>query len=156
MNQLVKGHIIFDHDGTLVETKGGKFVLFPGMRELLSKLKNENYKLYVWTARGRQSTLTSLRDNQVLELFESFSCADDGIPKPHPLGLMKMLEGINKKSIIHIGDSRGDIEGAKQFGIDVVFAAWNEPEIGEAFKNMTSMVAFDLKQLEEYINLKFM
>lgn len=156
MNQLVKGHIIFDHDGTLVDTLGGKFILFPGMRELLIKLHKENYNLYVWTARGRQSTLNSLRDNQVLELFTSFSCADDGISKPNPMGLIKMLEGVSKKSIIHIGDSRGDIDGAEQFGIDVVFAAWSDREMGNVYKNMTSMVAFDLKQLEEFINLKFM
>ncbi len=156
MNQLVKGHIIFDHDGTLVDTTGGKFILFPGMRDLLIRLKDQNYKLYVWTARGRASTLTSLRDNQVLELFEAFSCADDGVSKPHPMGLLKMLEGINKKSILHIGDSRGDIEGASQFGIDVVFAAWNDHQMGLVYKNMTSMVAFDLKQLEEFINIKFM
>ncbi len=156
MNQLVKGHIIFDHDGTLVDTKAGKFILFPGMRELLNKLNSENYKLYVWTARDRHSTLNSLRDNQVLELFTNFSCADDGISKPHPMGLMKMLEGVSKKNIIHIGDSRGDVEGAEQFGIDVVFAAWNDHELGNAYKNITSMVAFDLLQLEEFINLKFM
>lgn len=155
MNQLVKGHIVFDHDGTLAYPGQYQMMIYPGMRDLLLKLKSLNFNLYVWTARGRASTLKSLKDNQIVELFTDISSPDDAMMKPHPMGLQKMLDGIDKKNVLHIGDSRGDLEGAKNFGIEFVFAAWGNKENGELFQSFTEMVAFDLNELEKYIEIKF-
>jgi phosphoglycolate phosphatase-like HAD superfamily hydrolase len=155
MNQIVKGHIIFDHDGTLVRVNSSSMTLFPGFSDLLFELKSAGFNLYVWTARPRKSTLQSLKENGVVELFTAFSCADDGIMKPHPMGPLKMLDGIDKKKIIHIGDSEGDFVGANNFGIDFIFAGWNQSEYASYYQEKTPYIALDLAELKKIINLKF-
>lgn len=155
MNQLVKGHIIFDHDGTLAKVDRLGISLFPGMLELLTDLKNKHFEIYIWTARGRRSTIQSIQQNQLGELLTDISCGDDGMMKPHPMGLLKMLDGIDRKKIIHIGDSPSDLEGAKNFGIDFIFAGWNDQNLGEEFKKITPMVALNLEELKKLIEIKF-
>lgn len=117
-------HVIFDCDGTLVDTSGPKYKLFPGIQELLEKHKNECL-YYVWTARGRKSTLKVLEDLGVKSYFEDFSTPDDGFTKPNPEGL-KALVGLAKKdSICVIGDSSVDMMGAKFFKVLAIGAIWS-------------------------------
>lgn len=154
MDQLVKGHIIFDHDGTLVSVSERGFSVFLGLKDLLAFLVNQNYCLYVWTARGREGTLASLKDNNILEYFTAISCAEDGV-KPNISGLLQMLEGVDKKSILHIGDSKGDLIGAQFFGIDCVLAAWNNDILGKELKGEIPYIANTIDDLKKIIELKF-
>lgn len=116
-------HIVFDCDGTLIDTSGPKYKLFPGMKELLTDLARENL-LYVWTARGRSSTLRILEEQGVIHLFEAFCTIDDAPNKPHIAGLSMMLGTTNRGSICVIGDTTSDILGAKNFGVLAVGAVW--------------------------------
>ena len=74
-------NVVFDCDGTLVDTSSSKYKLFPGIKELLHELSSECL-LYVWTARGRSSTLRILEELGVISYFDSFSTVDDHFPKP--------------------------------------------------------------------------
>jgi phosphoglycolate phosphatase-like HAD superfamily hydrolase len=155
MNEIVKGHIIFDHDGTLVKVQSGGISLFSGMKDLLIQLKKENYELYIWTARGRSSTIMSLKSLDVAHFFNELYCYDDGIPKPHPIGLQKLTNGIEKKNILHIGDSFSDYEGAKNFDIDFVFAGWNQPDQANSLRDIMPAIATNLTELKKLIDKKF-
>jgi phosphoglycolate phosphatase-like HAD superfamily hydrolase len=155
MNDLVKGHIIFDHDGTLVKVVNGQFQLFDGMKKMLLELKKENFALYVWTARPRRSALEILTKLNVVALFNDFYCYDDGLPKPYPDGLEKLTAGIAKKQILHIGDSMTDIEGANAYGIDVIAACWNEPAHAEEFIHFTPLTARTLDDCKKIIRGKY-
>ena len=127
-------HIVFDHDGTLVDTRGPKHKLFPGMKELLSELARE-HQLYVWTARGRSSTLRILGDLGVLNLFEEICTLDDAPNKPHVAGLKRLLGETKKSSICVIGDSSNDMLGAKNFGALALGAVWNPEVNGDVLKD---------------------
>ena len=74
---LIPGHIIFDHDGTLVKTDTSQYTLFAGMRDLLLELKSQNYELYIWTARPRQSTLDIIKKMDIAQFFTELFCYDD-------------------------------------------------------------------------------
>jgi phosphoglycolate phosphatase-like HAD superfamily hydrolase len=156
-NQRPVGHIIFDHDGTLVNTEGRTFVLFEGMKELLSVLKLLGFNLYVWTSRPRKSTLESLKRFELESFFSAIYCSDDGLSKPHPMGLNQLTEGISKKNILHIGDSSTDVDGAKAYGIEVVLACWSGPVqvMNLKEKNQADYLAMNLRQLLEIIKGKF-
>jgi phosphoglycolate phosphatase len=159
MNSLEKkrisGHIIFDHDGTLVNTDQSPYFLFDGMRELLIDLKNHGFELYIWTARPRRSVLETTKKCDILHFFNDTFCYDDGLPKPHPMGLKKLTEGIPKNEILHIGDSLTDIEGAKAFGIEVIAACWNNPLQVNKYINIADFTAVDLLQCRSIIKGKF-
>lgn len=149
------GHIIFDHDGTLVNTEIYPYILFGGMRELLVELKSQGFELYIWTARPRRSVIKTTKNLNIGNFFKDIFCYDDGIPKPNPMGLSKLTEGISKNEILHIGDSMTDIEGAKAFGIEVVAACWNNPSQVNKYQNIADYTALDLNQCREIIKGKF-
>jgi phosphoglycolate phosphatase len=127
-------HIIFDCDGTLVDTSGYKARLFPGIKELLADLSAQ-HTLYVWTARGRDSTLRILKDLQVAQYFNAFATPDDCVPKPHIQGILQLVGSTSKKSVCVIGDSSNDILGAKNFGAIAIGAIWNNETNGDVLKD---------------------
>lgn len=155
MSQIVKGHIIFDHDGTLVRVDRSGFQLFPGMKDFIVELKQNNFEIYIWTARNRSSTITSIKQNELSEFLTDIYCADDGMMKPHPMGLTKLLGGVPKNQIIHIGDSETDLQGAINFGIDFIYAAWNDLSLGELYKSRTPFVANTILDCKKIIDYKF-
>jgi phosphoglycolate phosphatase len=118
-------HVIFDCDGTLVDTSGPKYKLFPGIKELLEDHLDDCF-FYVWTARNRASTIRILGELGVAGYFESFATPDDCIPKPHVQGLLNLVGNSAKHSICVIGDSSQDILGAKNFGVLAIGAMWNK------------------------------
>ncbi|MFP5385753.1 MAG: HAD family hydrolase [Bacteriovoracia bacterium] len=117
-------HVIFDCDGTLVDTSGPGYKLFPGIKDFLQAHSKECL-FYVWTARGRSSTLRILEELGISSYFDSLSTVDDHIPKPHIDGLLHLVGTASKESICVIGDSSNDILGAKNFGVLAIGATWD-------------------------------
>lgn len=116
-------HVVFDCDGTLVNTSSYRYLLFPGIKELLADL-SADCALYVWTARDRLSTERILKEFGVLHYFDSISTPDDALPKPHIEGIKSLVGDYSKSSICMIGDSSADIIGAKNFGVVGIGATW--------------------------------
>lgn len=128
-------HVIFDCDGTLVDTSLPRYRLFQGIKELLQKHSSECL-YYVWTARGRSSTLRILEELGIYSYFEAFATVDDPYPKPHVLGLKSLVPDISKNSICVIGDSTSDILGAKNFGVLAIGATWDKGVKGQFLKEV--------------------
>lgn len=128
MNNNSHSYVVFDHDGTLINIKDGK-ILYEGIKELVEFLKNRGVKCYVWTARTRFSTIEILKSVDILDFFEQLHCSTDSMPKPSPIGLAQMLDGVDPKEVIVIGDSVTDIYGAKNYGALAIGAIWDEPSI---------------------------
>lgn len=117
-------HVVFDCDGTLMDTREIPYRLFPGVKGLIQELAR-SCTLYVWTARGRSSTLRILQESGVVQYFDAFYTADDGVGKPHVLGLATLVGDFPKEDCWMIGDTTGDILGARNFGIKCIGAVWN-------------------------------
>lgn len=147
--------VVFDHDGTLVNTDRSEFALYPGIKDLLIYLKRQNIAMSVWTARPHTSAKESLRRLGVLDFFDQIWGQGDGVLKPHPMGLADLTLGLEKSQVIHIGDSDGDIEGALNFGIEVIGACWSDPAKGPRFNQKTPHVALLVEDCYEVINKKF-
>jgi phosphoglycolate phosphatase len=108
----------------VLEGQRNKYDLFDGIKELISNLDELGYRLYVWTARDRASTLAILKSLDVAKYFYDFRCMDDTIPKPHPMGLEQLVGEFDRSKTIMIGDSPTDIRGAKAFGCRSIGALW--------------------------------
>ncbi|MEA9356456.1 HAD-IA family hydrolase [Bacteriovorax sp. PP10] len=147
--------VIFDHDGTLVDTETPDFKVFPGIKELLVDLNNAGFEMAVWTARSHRSTVESLKNADIASFFGEIYGHDDGISKPHPMGLSQITNGIDRESVIHIGDSLGDLDGANAFGIAVIAACWNSTNQVEIFKRKTPFVAMTPADCKVIIAKKF-
>lgn len=116
--------VVFDCDGTLLNTNSSRPAFFPGIKELLLDLAKD-CQLFVWTARGRASTLRILEENGVRHLFQGISTPDDAPSKPHVQGLCDLAGTERKNSICVIGDSSMDMVGARNFGVLAIGAVWN-------------------------------
>ncbi|AYF44993.1 HAD hydrolase, family IA, variant 1 [Halobacteriovorax sp. BALOs_7] len=114
------------------------YKLFAGMKKLILDLLNQEFQLYVWTARDRRSTLRILDDQDVLQHFLELRCLDDTTPKPHPQGLIEMLEDAPKDKIMLIGDSFSDTQGAKSFGVKSIGALWESGITKDGFGEHTA------------------
>jgi len=147
--------IVFDHDGTLVNTELREYHLFSGIKELLLFLKDQGFRLSVWTARSKESTRQSLTRLEIIEFFDEIYGQDSGFPKPHPIGLAHLSLGFEKSQVLHIGDSLADLDGAISFGIDVIAACWNNPNQVKNFKQKTDLIALTPKECESLILKKF-
>lgn len=126
MSNLSYTHVVFDHDSTLVDVNNGK-ILYVGIKELVVFLKKRGVKCYVWTARNRFSTVEILKSLSIIDFFEDLYCSTDGDPKPSPVGLQQMLEGIDSKKVLVIGDSVTDMYGSKSYGAIAIGAIWDNP-----------------------------
>jgi phosphoglycolate phosphatase-like HAD superfamily hydrolase len=118
-------HIVFDHDGTLVDTTKYPTRSFNGMSHLLKDLVRQGVKLYVWTARGRGSTIEILKSLAMIEHFDLLSCGGEDNPKPSPAGIESILPDVNPSKVVVIGDSTGDMVGGSAFGAFCIGALWS-------------------------------
>lgn len=134
LESFLMKHIIFDCDGTLVDTRGPRVKLYPGILELLTEL-SFLHKLYVWTARDRSSTLRILKELKVIQFFEEICTCDDALSKPHVAGLMRLVSDVAKQSVCVLGDSSADMLGAKNFGVLAIGVTWNNLEQDQILKD---------------------
>ena len=147
-------HIVFDHDGTLVDTNGqGR--MYPGVWEMLDELGQRGVKLYVWTARTRHSTVEFLKSLDIITRFEELYCSTDSYPKPDVEGLKEMLGDVDPRSVVVVGDSMADMAGSSNFGshsIGVTWATSNDSRHRQAlFDAGAKHVAATVKECKEKI-----
>lgn len=131
--------VVFDHDGTLVNTApslGEKIHVYPGILEVLQILSDKNIDLYIWSARPRASMIRITKELGLFSYFRDVRGSDDTLPKPHPAGLKELTEIYPETNVVHIGDGTGDYNGAKLLGIPFIAACWNDPTYGNKWKEL--------------------
>lgn len=103
--------------------------LYDGVLEVLKKLASSGVKLSVATNAPTQFALRMLEHLKVADMFDLIIGADKvKVSKPDPEMLDKILDFYNFDKEKHqawmIGDSSKDMLGAKNAGIDSIFATW--------------------------------
>ncbi len=147
-------HIVFDHDGTLIDTTQLDKALFPGIKDMLTELKELGAHLYVWTARGRQSASDILSAQGVLSYFDSMVCGGEAPQKPDITGLQEMLYDIDPEEVIILGDSLGDIIGGKSLGAVSLGALWahgSDEASGMYYEYGAKRCFLSIEECREYI-----
>jgi putative hydrolase of the HAD superfamily len=95
--------------------------LFPGTKETLIELKNNDYQLHIITNGFKEVQFIKLENSGILDYFNDVLCSEEvGVNKPNPLVFQKALERTNAKNTesIMIGDDfNADVLGAEQCGI---------------------------------------
>lgn len=121
-------YIVFDHDGTLVDTASYPTRLYPGMKDLINDISDLDCELFVWTARNRNSTIEILDSLGIISEFKDLSCvgSSEAAQKPSPEGIQNMLlHAESRDEVIVIGDSLGDMIGGKRYGAHTIGALWS-------------------------------
>ena len=114
--------VIFDCDGTILNPQGHG--PYPGIPELLQRLKENEFDLYIWTGRDGPSLSLFLQKFGLSKYFQDTRSAGECLPKPHPEGLRQMLGEMGPSQCVVIGDSWADMKGAQNFGAYGIGALW--------------------------------
>lgn len=95
--------------------------LFPGTKETLTELKNNDYQLHIITNGFKEVQFIKLENSGILNYFDDILCSEEvGVNKPNPLVFQKALERTSAKNTesIMIGDDfNADVLGAEKCGI---------------------------------------
>lgn len=145
---------MFDHDGTLVNTMGLSPQAYEGIMDLVQALTGREVPLYVWTARSKVSTIRILEELKLRRFFKDICGSDTANAKPSQAGLDYLVPEVDPENVVVIGDSLGDIVGAKSFGAYPVGVAWSDSvqEIEATFLKTGARSFFtDVKKLKAFL-----
>jgi pyrophosphatase PpaX len=101
--------------------------LFPGMADLLLRLRARGDHLALVTSKSRHTTEMAFRVTGVGDLFEAILCAGETTQhKPHPEPLLRILELLEAapERAVYVGDSPYDLQAAANAGIPGVGVTW--------------------------------
>jgi pyrophosphatase PpaX len=102
---------------------------FPGVKEALETLKEQNKRLAIVTSRKITSLTIFLKETGIFEYFELIITPDETEkhkPEPEPaLKAMSLLEAEKEESVF-IGDSLFDIQCGTSAGIDTAFVTYSK------------------------------
>ena len=97
-------------------------VLFPGVRDLLAELRQQQYLLAVATGKSRAGLDRSLAHGALADAFDWTRCADETRSKPHPQMLFELMErfAVSPERTLMIGDTTHDSQMATNAGVPAV------------------------------------
>ncbi len=102
--------------------------LYPGIKEVIEDLKVHNYPLGIFTGKGREASMITLKYLGVDNLFDLIVTGDDvENHKPSAEGILKFVNYFKLKpeKVLMIGDSVSDVKASKEAGIKIASALWD-------------------------------
>ena len=93
--------------------------LFPGVREMLTGLKERGHLLAVATGKSRAGLERVFLATELKPLFDGSRCADETHSKPHPAMLQELMQElqIDADAALMIGDTSHDLQMAVNAGV---------------------------------------
>ncbi len=128
----------------------GKFENKPytGMPELLSKLKDEGFKLYVATSKPEKTAMEVLEHFDMIKYFDEIAGATMDASRERKEDVIQYLinkinEGDNSSDLtmedtgktVMIGDTSFDVLGASEFDIPTICVSWGFGDKEDMMKN---------------------
>ena len=122
----------------------------PGLYELLSALREKNYRIALATSTSRQTTELNLKSAKVTDYFDALVCGDDvKNGKPHPEVFLTAASrlAVAPEDCVAFEDSINGIKSAYAAGMETVMV----PDFLQPTEEIIPMIGFLLKTLDEYI-----
>ena len=106
---------------------------YPGIRELLEKLRAEGYTLYVATSKPEEMSVTILEKFDLVKYFHRICGASiDSSRSTKDAVIAYLLESSGaKEDMVMVGDTKYDILGAKAHGIPAIGVGWGYGKVEE-------------------------
>lgn len=105
-----------------------KAKLYKGIKEILEHLKSKNYPIGIFTGKGRDASLITLKKLGVDHYFDLIVTGDDvENHKPSPEGILKFVNlfGLKPERVLMIGDSVSDAMASREAGIKIASVLWD-------------------------------
>ncbi|MFA7228881.1 MAG: HAD-IA family hydrolase [Melioribacteraceae bacterium] len=132
--------------------------VYPGIKEVLQFIKSKKIPLSIYTGKGRDSSVITLKKIGVYEQFDMIVTGDDiADHKPSPEGIDVFVEKFNldRKRVLMIGDAPADILAARSAGVKIASVVWDsyarEKVLGMksdfVFETVDDLLAFLMENL---------
>lgn len=138
-------------------TKIGKFenAPYPGMIDLLKKLKSEDFKLYVATSKLEPIAVEVLEHFNMTEYFDEIAGATaDGSREKKEDVIKYLLDkiGENETDTVMVGDTNFDVLGAAELGIPCIAVTWGFGDPDEMKKAGAVAIVSSMDELYDAVN----
>ena len=103
--------------------------VFPGLKEIIEYVKSKNIPLGVFTGKGRDSSIITLKAIDLIDYFDLIITGDDVIEhKPSPEGINKFVNefGLKHERVLMVGDASVDVDAAKGSGVKSALVLWDD------------------------------
>jgi pyrophosphatase PpaX len=123
--------------------------VFPGMRDLLEKLRKADRPMALVTSIPDRSLVNAVLESlRVKHWFKTVVTGEDvGRPKPDPEGVQRALQGLSlsQSRVLMVGDSASDIQAGKKAGVITGAALWGRKDLRDLWGPLASQARPDLE-----------
>lgn len=126
---------------------------YDGIIELLTSLKQQNYKIAV-VSNKFDSAVKKLCEKYFFGLVDFAVGQRENISKkPSPDSVNEVISELNsdKENCIFVGDSEVDIQTAENAGIPCISVVWGYKSLDFLYKNGASMIVYSPEEILELI-----
>ena len=134
----------------------GKFenTPYPGIHELLEKLKGQGHRLFVATSKPEVTAVEILHKFELAQYFQEICGATMDGTRVHKADVIAYLLGKigTPENILMVGDTDFDVIGAAAHGIKTIGVSWGYGTVAKMEQAGAIGIAHTMEQLEEFIN----
>ena len=122
---------------------------YPGVRELLEKLKAEGHTLYVASSKPEWMCVDILKHFDLANYFAQICGATMDTSRTNKEAVIEYLiqENGRADNMIMVGDTKFDVLGAKAHGIPCIGVSWGYGSVAEMWEAGAISVADTMEQL---------
>ncbi|MCK9210479.1 MAG: HAD family hydrolase [Ignavibacteriaceae bacterium] len=127
--------------------------IYPGIKELLHLLKEKNVLLSIYTGKGREATLITLKKLGIYDYFDLIITGSDVKEhKPSPEGIEIFLDkySLDKEKVLMVGDAPADIKAARAAGIKVASVVWDSYAYEKVLLMESDFVFHTVNELKKF------
>lgn len=134
----------------------GKFenTPYPGIHDLLAKLRNEGHKLYVATSKPEQMSMDILNKFELAQYFDLLAGATlDGSrdSKADVIAYLLQQTGSDLEAVM-VGDTVYDIVGAAAHSMPAIGVSWGYGNVAEMENAGAKAIAHTMDELHDLLN----
>ena len=121
---------------------------YPGIRELLQKLRDDGCRLYVATSKPEEMSIDILTRFELAGFFERICGATlDGSRDEKAKVIAYLLQETGAADAVMVGDTAFDVLGAAEHGIPTIGVSWGYGEVADMEKAGAKAIAYSMDEL---------
>jgi len=129
--------------------------IYPGMRELLQFLNEQNILLSIYTGKGREASLITLKKLGIDHNFDLIITGSDVAEhKPSPEGIQLFVDKfqLQKEKVLMVGDAPADIYAARSAGVDVASVLWDSYAYDKVLTMKSDYLFHSVEELHQFFS----
>lgn len=127
--------------------------IYPGIKELLKYIKEKNVLLSIYTGKGREASLITLKKLEILDYFDLVITGSDVKEhKPSPEGIEIFVDkySLEKERVLMVGDAPADIKAARAAGVHVASVVWDSYAHDKVLKMKSDYLFHTVEELKKF------